>query len=196
STYNAAGQIATVTDPNGGVTTWNYDASGRLSSITNANSQTQASYTYDSADRVQTFTDSEGYTVTYAYDAIDRITSITYPDGTTDLYDYSFQSGPLLGTQSLEMRKHTDRLGRVTTYGFDAEHHLTSVTEPTSGTATRTTSYSYYENGTLKDITDANGTVTHWDIDVQSRPTKKTYAFGTSAAQVETYTYENSTSRV
>jgi len=195
-TYNTFGQLATITDPNGGVTTRNYDSSGRLSSITNANSQTQASYTYDSADRIQTYTDSEGYVLTYAYDNLDRVTSITYPDGTTDLYDYSFQSGPNMGTQSLELRKHIDRLGRVTTYGYDADRRLTSVTEPTSGTGTRTTSYSYYENGTLKEITDANGNVTHWDIDIQSRPIDKIYAFGTSSAQTETYTYENTTSRL
>jgi RHS repeat-associated protein len=195
-TYNASGQLATVKDPNSKITTNNYDASGRLSSITNANNVTQASYTYDSADRIQTYTDSEGYVLTYAYDNLDRVTSITYPDGTTDLYDYSFQSGPFAGTQSLELRRHTDRLGRVTTYGFDADRRLTSVTEPTSGTGTRTTSYSYYEDGTLKEITDANGNVTHWDIDLQSRPIDKTYAFGTSAAQTETYTYETTTSRL
>jgi YD repeat-containing protein len=38
--YTTLGQINTVTDPNSGVTTWNYDASHRLSTIVNANSQT------------------------------------------------------------------------------------------------------------------------------------------------------------
>src|SRR5262249_40449148 len=66
-------------------TTYNYDSVGRLSSVANANSVTQAAYTYDAADRVATYTDSEGYVLTYAYDALDRITSIAYPDGTTDL---------------------------------------------------------------------------------------------------------------
>lgn len=195
-TYNAAGRIATVTDPNASVTTFNYDASGRLSSITNALSNTQVSYTYDAQDRIATRTDSEGYTVTYAYDNLDRIVSVTYPDGTTEQYDYTFQSGPNAGTQSLELRKYTDRLGRVTTRDYDADRRLTSVTEPTSGSATRTTSYSYYENGTLKEITDASGNVTHWDIDIESRPVKKTYASGTGSAQSETYTYETSTSRL
>lgn len=195
-TYNAAGQPATVTDPNGGVTTRNYDASGRLSTIVNANSQTILTLTYDSADRIATRTDSEGYVLAYAYDNFDRITSITYPDGTTDLYDYTFQSGPNVGTPSLELRKHTDRLGRVTTYDYDADRRLTSVTEPTSGTSTRTTTYHYYENGVLKDITDANGNVTHWDIDIESRPVAKTYGFGTASPQTETYTYESSTSRL
>jgi RHS repeat-associated protein len=194
--WNAAGQISTVTDPNSNVTTWNYDSSGRLSNIVNANSQTQVSYTYDSADRVLTKTDSEGYVLTYGYDNLDRVTSITYPDGTTDLYDHTFQSGPYAGTPSLELRKYTDRLGRVTTYGYDADQQLTSVTEPTQGTSTRTTSYDYYENGVLKDIIDANGNDTHWDIDIESRPIKKTYAYGTANAEAETYTYENTTSRL
>lgn len=195
-TYNTAGQIKTVTDPGSNVTTYNYDTSGRLSTIVNANSHTVLTNTYDSADRIQTQTDSEGYTLTYAYDNIDRITSITYPDGTTDLYDYTFQSGPYAGTASLELRKYTDRLGRVTTYGYDADRRLTSVTEPIMSTTTRTTNYSYYEDGTLKDIIDANGNDTHWDIDVESRPTKKTYAYGTSGAQAEIYAWEAKSSRL
>lgn len=190
-TYTTAGQLKTVTDPNSNVTTYNYDTSGRLSTIVDANSTTILTLTYDSADRVQTRTDSEGYTLTYDYDDIDRITQITYPDGTTDQYDYDFQSGPYSGTPSLELRKYTDRLGRVTTYGYDADRRLTSVTEPTTSSTTRTTNYDYYEDGTLKDIIDANGNDTHWDIDIESRPTAKTYQYGTGSAQTETYTWES-----
>jgi RHS repeat-associated protein len=195
-TYTALGQIKTVTDPLTNVTTYNYDTTNRLSTIVDANSITVLTLTYDADDRVQTRTDSQGYVLTYAYDNIDRVTKITYPDNTTDLYDYTFQSGPLAGTQSLELRKHTDRLGRVTTYAYDADQRLTSVTEPTSGTSTRTTQYKYYENGTLEDIIDANGNDTHWAIDIESRPVSKTYQFGTSSATTETYAYENTTSRL
>ena len=194
--WNTAGQIHTITDPGSNVTTYNYDSVGRLSNIVNANSVTQSSFTYDSADRIQTYTDSQGYVLTYAYDNLDRVTSITYPDGTTDLSDYTFQSGPYAGTPSLELRKQTDRLGRVTTYGYDADQRLTSVTEPTSGTSTRTTTYDYYEDNSLKDIIDANGNDTRYTIDVESRPTSKTYGYGTSSAQTETYTWENTNSRL
>jgi RHS repeat-associated protein len=194
--YNTLGQIHTVTDPNSNVTTYNYDSLNRLQYVVNANSVTALTLTYDGDDRIQTRTDSEGYTLTYAYDNLDRITQITYPDGTTDLYNYNFQSGPYAGTPSLELRKHTDRLGRVTTYNYDADRRLTSVTEPISATATRTTNYDYYEDGSLKDIIDANGNDTHWDIDLQSRPVDKIYAYGTSSAQTETYVYENTTSRL
>lgn len=195
-TYTTLGQIKTVKDPLLNVTTYNYDTSNRLSTIVDANSVPVLTVTYDSADRVLTRTDSQGYTLTYAYDNLDRVTSITYPDGTTDLYDYTFQSGPYVGTASQELRKHTDRLGRVTTYGYDADQRLTSLTEPTSGTSTRTTQYDYYENGVLKDIIDANGNDTHWNIDIQSRPVSKTYQYGTASATTETYTYENTTSRL
>jgi RHS repeat-associated protein len=195
-TYTTAGQIKTVTDPNSNVTTWNYDSSGRLSTIVDANSVTVLTLTYDSADRILTRTDSQGYTLTYAYDNLDRITSVTYPDSTTDLYDYTFQSGPNVGTPSLELRKYTDRLGRVTLKDYDANRRMTSVTEPISTGVTRTTSFDYYENGVLKNQTDANGNVTHWDIDIESRPTSKIYAYGTASAKTETYTYENKTSRL
>ena len=124
------------------------------------------------------------------------MTKVTYPDTTTDLFDYTFQSGPYVGTQSLELRKYTDRLGRVTTYAYDADQRLTSVTEPLTSSATRTTYYDYYENGVLKDITDANGNVTHWDIDLESRPIDKIYAYGTPQAKEEYYNYEDTTSRL
>ena len=193
--YNAAGQLTTITDPNSGVTTFNYDSTGRLSTAQNPNQQTVFTLGYDSADRVRTRTDSEGYTLTYNYDNLDRVTQISYPDGTSDLYDWTFQSGPLQGTPSLELRKHTDRLGRVTTYGYDANRRLISVTEPI-GNNHRTTTYDYYENGVLKDITDANGNVTHWEIDIEGRPISKTYAYGTAYAKTETLAYEQTTSRL
>jgi len=195
-TYNAAGQLETITDPESHVTTYKYDTLGRLSSVENANEKTVLTLTYDSADRVHTRTDSEGYLLTYGYDNLDRVTSITYPDGTTDLYSYIFATGPNAGKESLDLRKHTDRLGRVTTYNYDADRHLISMTEPINGSTTRTTSYDYYEDGTLKDIKDANGNVTHWNIDIESRPISKTYAYGTSEATTETYTYEKTTSRL
>ena len=195
ATYNAAGQQISLTDPDGNVTSFTYDTSSRLSNIVDANRKTAETFTYDSADRIATRTDSEGYKLTYAYDNLDRVTKITYPDGTSDVNDYAFQSGPYAGKPSLDLRTHTDRLRRVTTLSYDADRRLVAVTEPLSGTATRTTSYSYYEDGSPKDIIDANGNDTHWNIDLESRPISKTYGYGTSLAKTETYQYETMTSR-
>ncbi|TGV96122.1 RHS repeat domain-containing protein, partial [Mesorhizobium sp. M2E.F.Ca.ET.154.01.1.1] len=66
-TYNAAGQVTSSVDPLGHTTTYHYDSSANLTSITNANNATAATYTYDGFDRVRTYTDSEGWTDTYDY---------------------------------------------------------------------------------------------------------------------------------
>ena len=177
-TYNSAGQLTSVTNALSQVKGYAYDDLGRLISITNANGKLQETLTYDSYDRVATRTDSEGYALTYSYDALDRVTQINYPDGTATKYGYD----------KLDLASVTDRLGRTTLYTHDANRELTSITGPV-GAVTR---YSYYENGTLKSLTDPNGNVTSWDIDIQSRPTVRHYADG----KIETYTYENATSRL
>jgi YD repeat-containing protein len=122
--------------------------------------------------------DSEGWALSYNYDAANRLTQITYPDGTTTQYAYN----------KLDLAEYTDRQGRVWRYGYDADRRLVSATDPLGGT----TQYSYYENPTLQSLTDANGNTTSWGIDIESRPTSKQYADGTSV----TYTYENTTSRL
>jgi RHS repeat-associated protein len=202
STYNAAGQVLTVQNPLTQTVTYNYDTKGRLTTAKNAANITALTNTYTAncdttnpnhlnCDLPASVTDSEGRVVSYLYDALDRVTKITYPDGTHDDYDYKFQSGPLVGTQSLDLRKITDRLGRTTVYAYDANRRLTSVTEPLTASTTRTTQYEYYENGAPKKLTDANSNVTSWDIDLQSRPTVRHYADGST----ETTVYENTTSR-
>jgi len=150
-------------------------------------------------------TDSEGYVKCFEYDALDRITKIKYPDGTTELYNYNFPSGlssqptwttgsvPTAGTPSLDVWRATDRLGRVKDYVYDRNRRLIKASETVtvSGSpTTRTTQYAYYANGVLKELTDANGNITRWDIDIQSRPTSKTYAYGTATARTESYTYD------
>lgn len=193
-TWNAAGQLTSTTDPDSYTTTNNYDSLGRLTSVVNANNVTALTLTYDSADRIRTRTDSQGYVLTYDYDNIDRLTKVTYPDGTTDLFDYNFQAGPFSGTPSLDLRKTTDRLGRVTIKDYDANRRLISTTEPVAGATTRTTTFDYYETDVIKNMTDAKGNVTHWEIDLESRPISKTYAYGTPQAKTETYVYSSADS--
>jgi RHS repeat-associated protein len=176
--YNPAGQLTSVTDPLGNTTSYAYDTAGRLITITNANGARQESLTYDSFDRVATRTDSEGYVLTYSYDNLDRVTRIAYPDGTAKQYIYD----------KLDLASITDRLGRVTTFTYDANGRLTAVTDALG----QTTRYEYYESGALKSLIDPKGNVTSWDIDIQSRPVAKYYANGTK----ETYAYENTTSRL
>jgi YD repeat-containing protein len=165
--------------PTGLVWRFDYGDFGRLKSVTNPNGKTQASYTYDAFDRVKTTTDSEGYKLTYSYDAADRVTEILYPDGTTFKFDYTFQPGAVnVGKPSLDLRKLTDRLGRVTTFNYDADRRLTEAIDPLKNI----TRYDYWENGALKSLTDPKGHVTSWTIDVQGRPNGKEYPDGSQVA--------------
>ncbi len=228
--YNAAGQLIYATNPLNETRFWEYDASARLTRVTvpvavahasvvygttNLGAATAKSLNYTAACSGVTapantnlpisMTDSEGHEKCYEYDALDRIVKVKYPDGTTDLYDYTFPAGlaaqptwttgavPSAGSPSLDVWKITDRLGRVKDYVYDRNRQRIKASETVtvSGTpTTRTTSYAYYANGTLKELTDANGNVTRWDIDIQSRPTAKTYAYGTANAKTESYTYD------
>jgi len=177
-TYNAAGQLASVTNPLSQKTTYNYDSANNLSSITNANNLTTASFTYDSYDRIRTYTDSEGWAVTYDYDAADRITKITYPDGTTDLYTYN----------KLDLASYEDRLSRLWVYTHDANRRLSAITDPLG----QQTQFGYNNNNELTSLTDPKSNTTQWAYDVEGRLTSKQYVDTSTLA----YTYENTTSRL
>lgn len=155
--YNADGQLHTITDPLSHVTTYNYDANGYLTSITDANGQTAWTISYDGYGRIATRTDAGGNTLTYQYDNLNRITKLIYPDST--YYEYTFNK--------LDLASMKDRLGRVTTYSYDANRNLRSVTDP----AGHATQYTYYPNDKLNTKTDPNGGVTTWGRDIQGRVT-------------------------
>jgi RHS repeat-associated protein len=203
TSYNLNNQVDKVTDPNLNYTMFLYDGAKRLSGVRNVNGFDVLTLTYDAFDRVRTQQNSDGQVLTYDYDALDRITKVTYPDTTTELYDYTFPNvgnlqtmvpNAVAGQQSLDVWQVTDRQGRVTKYTYDANRRRTSVSETVTidGMATtRTTSMAYYPNGVLKDLTDASGKVTHWDIWEQGRPKTKTYDYGRSGlSQTEFYAYD------
>jgi RHS repeat-associated protein len=177
-TYNGAGQLTSVTDPLGETTSYRYNSTGDLTTVVNADGQPAATFTYDAFDRVASYTDSQGWKVEYAYDAADRLTQATYLDGTSEQYTYD----------RLDLASYTDRQKQRWSYSHDADRRLVAVTDPL-GNGTK---YAYFEDGTLKSLTDSNGHTTSWDVDLESRPVAKHYADGTET----TYTYEITTSRL
>jgi len=180
NTYNSRGQLLTTANPKGELTALNYNANGYLTNIVGhlQNSSDVTSFTYDNSGRVHTATDTEGYTLTFAYDAFDRKTSVTHPDGTFEQFVYT----------NLDLLASRDRLGRWTTNTFDANRHLIKTRDPLG----RVTQYEWCRCGAMTGLTDPIGRTTTWDYDVQSRPTAKHYADGSTI----TYTYENTTSRL
>jgi RHS repeat-associated protein len=74
NTYNAHGQPLTITDPNGVVTTLTYDARMRLTSRQVSSETT--SFSYYAIGLLQTVTLPDGSTLTYTYDTAHRLTQI------------------------------------------------------------------------------------------------------------------------
>ena len=208
--YNGLGQLTQAIDPanyvSGGScgsygavgTQYTYEGSApyRLTGITDAKGNTYAGYTYSSTctggggnncDLPLTFADNQTFTKTYTRDALDRVTRIDYSDddGTYETFSYTASGGT---HKDLDLLSYTDRKGRTTTYAYDAERRQTSVTDPLSHVVSR----AYYANGALHTLTDQNTDATTWDIDVESRPTTKTFA----NSKTEAYAYESTTSRL
>jgi RHS repeat-associated protein len=181
-TYNGAGQLASLTDAKSETSTLAYDGNGYLTSVTGPVAGATTSYTYDSVGRVHTVTDSEGYTTTASYDNFDRLVKTTYPDGTSDQTLYDDPSAPL------DVAHTIDRQGRVTTNKYDAIRELIQTTDPQG----RSTKYGWCTCGGLATLTDANGHVTTWNLDLEGRVGCKVYA---DSSEID-YSYETTTSRL
>ena len=137
--YLPGGQLETVTDETGLVTTMSYDALERLISVDdpaqgliqrvysdagdviqhiNGNGQTHL-YGYDEVGRLAQTTDPEGFTKTFAYDARDNVTSVT--DGRSGTTSFSYD--PLD-----RVIARTNPLGLTIAHAYDARGNLITRT--------------------------------------------------------------------
>ncbi|HEX3584191.1 MAG TPA: DUF6531 domain-containing protein, partial [Thermoanaerobaculia bacterium] len=211
------GPPATETKPRGGVTSYTYDSRGRVASVTRTISSTvneRIEYDYDpntgqkSAERY--LDNSSGSfvvkkSIAYSYDAEGRLSQILYPDNAAALYTYDV-AGALATVQDENhaaantfydyneagrTRAVRQTLGTsqiTTSYGYDAQGNLTSVTDPNGNVTTYayddfgrmmsqvspvtgTTTYGYDPSGNLTTTADANGATTTRTYDALSRVT-------------------------
>ena len=198
STGGQCGQRHTATNALGHVTTFNdYDAHGNVLSITDANG-VLSTMTYDLRQRLLTSTVA-GSTTSYTYDGIGNITRVTSPDGSYLQYTWD-QANRLVaiedalanrmewdldaadnrtatrykdpsGTIRLNQSQQYDELSRLiktlyavsgeASYGYDKNGNRTTSVEP--GGATTTSAYDALDR--LIRSTDANNGVTVYGYD-------------------------------
>lgn len=108
TTYDAAGNVASVTDAQGNTTTYTYDVRNRKISETQPG-DIVTQYGYDAVGNLISVTDPRGFITTYAYDALNRKVSEQDPDSE--------------GTPGA-----TD--GPFTQYAYDANGNLVATTDP------------------------------------------------------------------
>ena len=107
--FNERNQLATMTDRNGRVTTWQYATDGRLEKwIDPANLETVLGY---SNDRVSSITDPSGRVTELEYDSSGNLTKITDPDGSERTFGYDNRHRM---TSEINQRGFNEE----TTYGF------------------------------------------------------------------------------
>ena len=218
SAYDADGRPLTLQDPNGLITQLAYDPRGRLLSR-NTGGETTA-YSYDAAGQVLKITQPDASFAAFSYDPAHRLTQVSDNLGnkivyTLDANDNQTQkqvydpSGNL--TRSLSqtfdavnrLQTSVGAQGQTTTYGYDNNGNLTSVTDPLSKATTRSfdalnrliasfdplsdkTQYQFDANDNLAQVTDPRSANTIYTYDGLGNKTQQT----SPDTGVTTYTYD------
>jgi len=120
TTGGACGQLRSITNALGQVTNFDsYDASGRLLQMTDANGLI-TNYGYDARGRVagitQTSPTGDTRLTQYSYTVAGDVASVSFPDGRSLVYTYD---------AARMLRQVTDNLGNQIRYGYDVKGNRT-----------------------------------------------------------------------
>jgi RHS repeat-associated protein len=136
-----------IEEPNGLMTTQQYDLDGLLQNTTNPSSA--ANITYDATHTtLPSSITVNGQTINYQYDSIGNPLQIALPEGVTHSMQYNAFN---------DVTQYTDPRGKVYQNSYDGNGRLTQSTTPTNAA----TSYNVNTNGTIASITNPAGILTN-----------------------------------
>jgi len=177
--YNFFGKLASVTDPVGRATFYDYDPSNGvdLLSIRQQTSPTVLSdiarFTYNSQRLPVTYTDAAGQTTTYSYNSAGQLSQVTNPLNETTEYVYDGlgyltrvinSNGKTAASFTYDasgrVATHTDSEGYTVSFAYDAADRLTIETYP-DGTARQYT----WNRLDLSSVKDRQGRTTQYNYD-------------------------------
>ncbi len=181
-TYDAAGQIKTVTTPTNILLTFNYDLNGRVSNIVDSLNQ-RIEFVYDEeGNRINNQTlESDGSTLAFTmmqtFDTLNRLATSIQPHivGLDSVQQFEYD-----GTGNLD--RFIDPKGQESTNQYDTGNRHTSQINALIGT----TSFTYNDNGDLTRVVSPNGAQTDYAVDSLGRITTET----SPDRGVLTYTYD------
>ncbi|HEY0870300.1 MAG TPA: DUF6531 domain-containing protein, partial [Acidothermaceae bacterium] len=130
--------------------TSHYDASGRLTAQVDRNGQ-GLSYAYGVGGKLATVTDAGGRVVQFTRGtsgpSAGLITAVSVPDGRAWAYTYSYGSDGVTPVLTSEV----DPVAGATTYGYDANNLLATVTDPNGHVVVSVA----YSGGTVSSLVEA-----------------------------------------
>jgi RHS repeat-associated protein len=206
--YNQAGQVVLT---NNAYWTTSVSPSGTLFVVANEQNVPSETVTRYDGDGRTTATvletgGTERYETDTAYPGPDR-TDVTPPTGGTPTSTFTNSLGET--TKLIQYESATPGTGtaETTTYGYNVQGQMTSMTDPTGQNTwnwtynvlgqeisavdpdTGTTTSSYNDAGDLLSTTDANGNTLAYSYDIQGRKTAE-YSGSTTGAELASWTYD------
>lgn len=175
--YDGNGNLLKETAANGLVTTYTYDVNSRLATIQRG-TRPVTSYTYNALGMVDKVTNPDGSYIDQGFDEGFRATSIVDNSTATKVLTYDKFSNPISTTLKLGATTHFtanvyfDELGRV------------RLSEGQNGQSETIT---YYDDGNVESVTDANQNITSFTYDSLGRLETSTDA----KSAVTTYGYND-----
>ena len=173
--YDPAGNVISETKGNGTSTTYQYNADGAITEITNLAPggaiNSQMTYAYNAVGEVTSMT-TGGVTTAYGYDADGELTSASSP-GDTILYAYDpdgnrtsvTDNGVVTNYTSNSVNEYTSRrITAITTYQYDANGNMIAAT--TNG---QTTTYTFNALNQLTGVSGPTGTFSYSTIPSATR---------------------------
>jgi RHS repeat-associated protein len=190
--FDAQGLQTSVVDRNLNTTSYGYDGSGRLTTVTDP-AGLVTTLTYSGA-RVQSITDPAGRQTSFQHDTAGNLTRITNPDASFMSYTYDGQG---------HFTQATDERGFITTYAYDFAGRFAQSTRPTGqtralvstklrgladtaagqGTPTNPAPIVTSSNATAS-LTDGRGNQSRFTLDTLGQITSQTDALGQTTTTV------------
>lgn len=195
--YDPIYQRATITDPLNRTTSYGYDRAGNLTSVTQPDGRA-VTHTYDSANRLATTAIDAQPAYSYGYDGAGNLTSATDDANRTTSFDYDLANRLVSSTDANGYRidltrdavgnitAETDSAGATVRYQYGSDGRL----ENTIDTAGKNNRNRYDDTNRPFQTIRGNGLLTYIFYDLNGRTTSMT-GYGNPGGYGQHYTYDS-----
>jgi RHS repeat-associated protein len=150
-TYDANGNLETVTNPDGHTTKYVYDKDDELEDVIQPNGAEQKTE-YDGAGQVKAQIDGNAHKTKYERNALEEVKEVIDPRSRKTVKKYD-------GAGNLKSVTYPGSSEPNVKYEYDEANRLTKISYP--GSSTPTVTYKYDKDGDRTDMTDGTGTTTY-----------------------------------